>query len=170
MTIATATPTIDQVHFRSVMGHLPTAVVALSGFTAEGQRCGLVVGTFASLSLEPALVTFSVGLGSTSWPKLRPSNRLTASVLADGQEAVCGVLSSKRPDKFDEVEWFESADGLPRLAGAHAWIDCEVETELDGGDHVIVIARVLDMDAADGRDPLIFHKGRLGGLRSLQDV
>lgn len=58
-----------------------------------------------------------------------------------------------------------SEAGSPRIAGAHAWIDCEVTHELDGGDHVIVIARVLQMDAAGDSEPLVFHKGRLGGYR-----
>ena len=61
--------TIDQAHYRNVMGNLPTGVVALSGITADAEfPCGLVVGTFQSLSLDPPLVSFSVAHTSTSWP------------------------------------------------------------------------------------------------------
>ncbi|MGQ4614469.1 flavin reductase [Nocardia sp. R7R-8] len=156
---------IDQSHFRSVMGHLPTGVVALSGITPTAEYpCGLVVGTFQSLSLDPPLVSFSVADTSTSWPKVRAAGRLCASVLAAGQESVCRALSSKQPNKFADIEWSLSEAGAPRIAGAHAWIDCEVTHELDGGDHVIVIARVLQLEAGWG-EPLVFHKGRLGGYR-----
>ncbi|MEU1513217.1 flavin reductase family protein [Streptomyces sp. NPDC005811] len=156
---------IDQAHFRNVMGHLPTGVVALAGL-AQGapHPHGLVVGTFQSLSLEPPLVTFSVARSSISWPKLRAAGRVCASVLAAGQEPVCRALSSKEPDKFAEVAWELSDVGTPRIAGAHAWIDCDLTQEFDGGDHVIVVARVLRMDIGLG-DPLVFHKGRLGGHR-----
>ncbi|WP_425265081.1 flavin reductase family protein [Streptomyces regalis] len=49
----------------------------------------------------------------------------------------------------------------PRITGAHAWVECGITQELAGGDHVIVVARVLRMDVGSG-DPLVFHKGRLG--------
>lgn len=156
---------IEQMQYRTVMGHLPTGVVAVSAILpGTTHPCGMVVGTFQSLSLEPALVSFSVADTSTSWPKLRSAGRLCASVLATGQEPVCKALSSKSPDKFADVEWMLSSAGSPRIAGAHAWIDCHVVGELAGGDHVIVVAEVLAMDAGDG-EPLVFHKGRLGGYR-----
>jgi 3-hydroxy-9,10-secoandrosta-1,3,5(10)-triene-9,17-dione monooxygenase reductase component len=158
-------PTIDQAHYRNVMSHLPTGVVALSGLTsASPYPCGLVVGTFQSLSLDPPLVSFSVARTSTSWPKLRDAGRVCASVLAAGQEPVCRALSSKQPDKFAGIDWFLSDQGSARITGAHAWIDCHVTLELDGGDHVIVLARVVRMDTGTG-EPLVFHKGQLGGYR-----
>jgi len=161
------TSTIDQAHYRNVMGNLPTGVVALSGITADAEfPCGLVVGTFQSLSLDPPLVSFSVAHTSTSWPKVRAAGRLCASVLSAGQESVCRALSSKQPNKFADIDWSLSEAGSPRIDGAHAFVDCEVTHELDGGDHVIVIARVLQMDAGHG-EPLVFHQGRLGGIRQL---
>lgn len=156
---------IDQMDFRNVMGHLPTGVVAVTGVEASsGQPAGMIVGTFASLSLDPKLVTFSVARTSSSWPKVRSGGRFTASVLAEGQDAICRSLSRKGDDKFSDIDWHTSPDGTPRISGAVAWIDCAPVQELDGGDHVIVIARVLRMATAPG-SPLLFHKGRLGGYR-----
>ena len=106
------TTTIDRAHYRSVMGHLPTGVVAVSAIVpGTATPCGLVVGTFQSLSLEPALVSFSVADTSASWPKLRSARRLCASVLAAGQESVCRALSSKHPDKFAFLDWSLSPAG-----------------------------------------------------------
>ncbi len=157
---------IDQSHFRSVMGHVPTGVTALSVMTADHDHpCGLIVGTFASLSLDPPLVTFSVAHTSTSWPKVRAAGRLCASVLATGQELVVAALSRKQANKFDDVAWTWSEYGSPQIVGAHAWIDCEISHEIDAGDHVVVIARVLSMDTGTATTPLVFHKGRLGGYR-----
>lgn len=157
---------IDQALFRDVMGHLPTGVVAVSGLTSSATHpYGLVVGTFQSLSLEPPLVTFSVAHTSSTWPKLRTAGRVCASVLASGQEGVCRALSSKQPNKFADIDWTTSDLGTPQITGAHAWIDCDLTQELDGGDHVIVVARVLRMASGWG-DPLVFHKGRLGGYRA----
>ena len=157
-------PMIDSRHFRDVMGHLPTAVVAITGLEAgTGQPAGLVVGTFQSLSLDPPLVTFSVARSSSSWPKLRPSSRFSASVLAAGQHDICRTLSAKQGDKFATVDWQYSDHGTPHIRHAHAWIDCEVTYEVEGGDHVIVIAGVARLTPGDGA-PLLFHRGQLHGL------
>ncbi|GAB2809916.1 flavin reductase family protein [Streptomyces daliensis] len=157
---------IDQTDFRHVMSQLPTGVVAVTGVEAStGAPAGLIVGTFQSLSLAPPLVAFSVARTSGSWPRIRAGGRFSASVLAEGQHHVCRALSRRTGDKFAGVEWHPSPDGAPRIGGAVAWIDCGPEQELDGGDHVIVVARVLRMATNPG-EPLVFHRGRLGGYRA----
>ncbi len=161
-------PTIEPRHFRDVMGHLPTGVVVVAGRRVDtGDPAGLVVGTFQALSLDPPLVSFSVATTSSSWPKIRPAEYFSASVLADGQNDVCRAMSSKRDDKFAAVDWNESTDGAPQISGSHAWIDCKTVRELEGGDHLVVIAEVRRLEAGGG-DPLLFHRGRLGGYRELQ--
>lgn len=159
--------TIEPRHFRDVMGRLPTGVVVVAGRdTATGSPAGLVVGTFQSLSLDPPLVSFSVAATSSSWPKIRPSGHFSASILADEQNDVCRALASKQPDKFAFVDWLESIDGSPQITGAHAWIDCSTVQELEGGDHIIVIAEVRSLDSGGG-EPMVFHRGRLGSYREL---
>ncbi|MFC4562401.1 flavin reductase family protein [Nocardiopsis mangrovi] len=150
------------------MGHLPTGVAVVAGREpGTGHPAGLVVGTLQSLSLDPPLVSFSVATTSRSWPKIRRAGYFSASVLADGQNDVCRALSSRRDDKFAAVDWHESADGTPQIAGAHAWIDCKTVQELAGGDHFIVIAEVRRLEAGGG-EPMVVHRGRLGGYRALR--
>ncbi|MEB3366545.1 flavin reductase family protein [Saccharopolyspora mangrovi] len=162
-----STPTIEPRYFRDVIGHLPTGVTVVAGREpATGAPAGLVVGTFQSLSLDPPLVTFSVATTSSSWPKIR-SGHFSASVLADDQHHVCKALSSKQSDKFAQLDWSESAEGSPQITGAHAWIDCAPRHELEGGDHVIVVAEVLRLEAGHGQ-PLIFHRGQLGTYQQPQ--
>ncbi|GAA2804899.1 flavin reductase family protein [Saccharopolyspora taberi] len=166
--MTTPSATIEPRHFRDVMGHLPTSVVVVAGREAgTGRPAGLVVGTFQSLSLDPPLVTFSVANTSSSWPRIRPTGHFSASVLAAGQHDVCRTLAGKHDNKFAALDWHESTHSCPQITGAHAWIDCRTAQELEGGDHVIVIAEVQRLQAGTG-DPLIFHRGRLGGYRDLQ--
>lgn len=163
--MAAAQGQIEGRHYRDVMGHLPTGVVAVSSIEpGTGSPVGLVVGTFQSLSLDPPLVSFSVARTSTSWPKMRPRGSFTASVLAEGQDHVCQALSRTQPDKFAAVDWTASDNGCPRITGALAWVDCEIRDELDGGDHLIVVSVVHRLDAHAG-EPLVFHRGRLGTYR-----
>jgi len=156
---------INPEHFRAVMRHLPTGVAAICADDPEtAGPAGLIVGTFQSLSLDPPLVTFSVARTSTSWPKVARAHYFSVSMLADGQQHVCKALSSKTGDKFQSIAWSKSKFGTPHIQDSLGWIDCVVREEIDGGDHVLIIADVLEMNSADG-EPLVFHGGRLGGFR-----
>lgn len=159
----TVTQEIGARHYRDVMGHLPTGAVVVAGRDPRtGRPAGLVVGTFQSLSLAPALVSFSVGSQSSSWPRVRASGCFSASILGAHQRSECLAVAARGEDKFAALDWHEGTQGAPRIAGAHAYVDAEVEQEIEGGDHVIVIARVIAMTPGTG-EPLVFHRGRLGG-------
>ncbi|WP_427005438.1 flavin reductase family protein [Pseudarthrobacter sp. H2] len=151
--------------YRAVMRHLPTGVAAVcSTDPVTGVQNGMIVGTFASLSMEPALVTFSVMHSSTSWPKIAGAGQFSISLLAEDQQQVCHALSAKGEDKLRTVDWSESPWGSPHLHGSLAWFDCRIEHQFTAGDHVVVIASVLDMTPGEGT-PLIFHGGRFGSFR-----
>ncbi|MET4061297.1 3-hydroxy-9,10-secoandrosta-1,3,5(10)-triene-9,17-dione monooxygenase reductase component [Arthrobacter sp. UYP6] len=151
--------------YREVMRHHPTGVAAVSSLDPDTKEpCGLVVGSLASLSLDPALITFSVGRSSASWPKIARAGKFTVSLLAQGQQDVAAALSRRTEDKFAGVSWTLSPLATPQIDGALGWIDCTVERELDGGDHLLVIAHVVGLSAAGG-EPMVFHGGSLGGFR-----
>ena len=157
---ALATRPVSSDTYRAVMRHLPTGVAAVcSTDPVTGAQNGMIVGTFASLSMEPSLVTFSVMHSSTSWPKISEAATFSVSLLAEDQQQVCRALSAKGADKLSSVGWSESVWGTPHISGSLAWFDCRIEQQFTAGDHVVVIANVLDMTPGEGA-PLIFHGGR----------
>lgn len=88
---------IDSDRYREVMRHHPTGVAAVASLDPEtGAPRGIIVGTLASLSLAPALITFSVDRSSSSWPKISRSGKFTVSLLAEGQQNVSQELSGRR--------------------------------------------------------------------------
>ncbi|MPY79938.1 MAG: flavin reductase [Actinophytocola sp.] len=159
---------ISEQHYRAVMGRLPTGVVAITGLDKAGEELGFIVGTFASLSLSPPLVTFSVGEMSSTWPKIRRQQYFTANVLASGQTDVCRALSRKGPGKFEGLRHQSGPLGPPQLLDSIAWIDCEVQAEVVVGDHFMVMGSVLSMESADG-EPLLFQAGEFGRYVELPD-
>ena len=164
---ALATRPVSSDTYRAVMRHLPTGVAAVcSTDPVTGAQNGMIVGTFASLSMEPALVTFSVMHSSTSWPKISEAATFSVSLLAEDQQQVCRALSAKGADKLSSVGWSESVWGTPHISGSLAWFDCRIEQQFTAGDHVVVIASVLDMTPGEGA-PLIFHGGRFGTFREV---
>ncbi len=156
---------LDSKTFRSVLGRFATGVVAITALDpVDGRPCGLAANSFTSVSLDPPLVAFCVAHTSTSWPRVRGAKALTVNVLAEDQQAVCAQLATRGGDKFAGLEWTGSPGGNPVLDGALAWMDCVVEAEHPAGDHMIVVARVVQLDTHTDGGPLVFYRGGYGGF------
>ena len=56
--IASVTVPFDSIHFRHVLGHVPTSVVVVTGCSSEGIPAGVTIGSLISVSLVPPLVGF----------------------------------------------------------------------------------------------------------------
>ena len=155
---------VDPQVMREVLGHFASGVTVVTAVTEDGPA-GFTCQSFSSLSLDPPLVAFAPARTSRTWPKLRAIGRFCVNVLAEGQDDVSQNFARSGADKFAGVPWSPSAHGSPVLDGVVAWIDGELWAEYDGGDHSIVVARVLDLGADPDRRPLLFHRGAYGLLR-----
>ncbi|MBO1267292.1 flavin reductase family protein [Arthrobacter cavernae] len=163
------TPTAEKVpameitpaYYRQILGLLPTGVTAITGVNDDGEKLGLVVGTFQSLSIDPPLVMFCVDKSSSTWPKVRKLQNFTANILADDQVPVCRKLSSKGPRKLEDVPNSTCALGTPHIEGATAYIDCVVTAEVAVGDHYMVVGSIVSMEQGSG-DALLFRGGKFG--------
>lgn len=155
------TTAFDGAKYRQVLGHFPTGVTVITAMTDEGPA-GMAIGSFTSLSLDPALVLFSATKTSASWDKLRGAGKFCVNILADDQEDVSRVFGSKSEDKFSEIGWKHSGNGAPLINGVLAYIDCDLYSVLDGGDHDIIIGAVTDLDVKHEGGALVFFRGGYG--------
>ena len=149
---------------REVLGHFVSGVVVVTATSPAGP-VGFTCQSFASLSLDPPLVTFAPARSSTTWPLIRATGAFCVNVLAaDHQELSVGFArpGSAGVDKFAGVPWRPGPSGAPVLDGVSAWIDCDLWNEYDGGDHTIAVGRVLDLGADPERLPLLYYRGRYG--------
>ena len=152
---------IGSARFRQMLGHFATGVTVVT--TAdEGEPSGLSVNSFTSVSLDPPLVAFCVANVSTTWPRIRAVGSFCVNILAEDQEDVSRAFARRSADKFRGIGWRPAESGAPILAGALAWLDCEVENEYGGGDHVIVVGRVRAMGIGREVGPLVFYRGGYG--------
>ncbi|MEU6841646.1 flavin reductase family protein [Streptomyces sp. NPDC046716] len=156
--------TADPAGFRRVLGQVPTSVCVVAATTPHGPA-GVTVGSFTSVSLEPPLIVFYCGRRSASARAIVETGAFCVNVLAEDQQQVCAAFAGRPDDRFATGEWDTSGAAGPRLAGAAAWIECDVEDSFPAGDHVAVLGRVRALAASDeGRGPLVFHRGRLTRL------
>ncbi|ELT44693.1 flavin reductase family protein [Arthrobacter nitrophenolicus] len=148
---------------RDIFGTFATGLTVITGSTGNGPA-GFTCQSFASLSLEPALVTFSPARTSSTWPVLREAGSFTVNILPAEHQHLAGQFARSGSDKFAGVSHTTSPLGNPVLDDALAWIDCELHAEYDGGDHTIVVAAVRHLSARQDAEPLLFFKGRYAGL------
>lgn len=153
---------IDPALFRETLGHYPTGVAVVTGVMDGGGPVGMVVGTFSSVSMDPALVAFYPMSTSRSFAQLRTADAFCVNVLASDQEAFCRRFASAGESKFDGVEWRPGLLGAPILEGAVSWIECTFEDIREAGDHYIVLGRVVDLGVQRSTLPLLFFQGGYG--------
>jgi flavin reductase (DIM6/NTAB) family NADH-FMN oxidoreductase RutF len=147
---------IEPERFRHVLVHYPTGVAIATAMGDDGVPAGMAVGSFSSVSLDPPLVGFMPDKRSSSFPRIRASGSFCINVLAEDQESACRAFASRGGDKYSESTWHPAGSGSPILDGAVAWIDCDIDSVLDAGDHYIVLGRVRDLDVTADSPPLPF--------------
>jgi flavin reductase (DIM6/NTAB) family NADH-FMN oxidoreductase RutF len=151
---------VDPTILRRVCGHWATGVALVTGNGTDGRPRGLAVNSFTSLSLEPPLILFAPAAASTSWPDIKTSGRFAVNILAGDQAALSHSFARPGGDKFAHVALRPTDDRLPAIAGAAARLVCEIDMVHAGGDHEIVIGRVIGAEHADDPTPLLFYRGR----------
>jgi 3-hydroxy-9,10-secoandrosta-1,3,5(10)-triene-9,17-dione monooxygenase reductase component len=157
-------PAISSESYRRVLGHFVTGVTVVTAGHADGP-VGFTCQSFNALSLDPPLVLLCASKTSTSWPKVAATGRFGVNLLAHDQIALCRRFAVSGGDKFADVSWTAGRfSGAPIPSGTLGWLECEIVNTYEGGDHWIVVARVLDLAAATDRLPLTFFRGTLAGF------
>jgi len=131
--------------------------VVLIAAQVDGGPVGMLANSFTSVSLDPPLVSVNIARTSGTWPLLQRAGRWGISILGAQQGTDFRRLSRKATERFQGVDWFASGDGGVLLAGASATFTVGMEAEVDAGDHVVVILRVLGLHRTPDRAPLAFH-------------
>ncbi|MCW2765237.1 MAG: ntaB [Nocardioides sp.] len=165
MTVAplTTNQDLDAKRLREAFGVFPSGVVAVAA-EVDGQLVGLAASSFTSVSLEPALVSFSVANTSKTWPTLRRAAHLGLTILADHHGDVCRGLAGPVGQRFDDVSVTATEDGAVTLDEGLARFDCSIYREVEAGDHTIVILRLHAVEHSDTSLPLVFHRSAFGRL------
>ncbi|MFC4396464.1 flavin reductase family protein [Arthrobacter sedimenti] len=159
----TVTSDLAPRRLRDIFGTFASGLTIITGSTPDGPA-GFTCQSFASLSLDPALVTFSPARTSTTWPVLRRAGSFAVNILPAEHQHLAGQFARPGAERFAGVSHTSSPLGNPLLDNALAWIDCDLHAEYDGGDHSIVVAAVRHLHARHDAEPLLFFRGRYGGL------
>ena len=144
---------------RRALAQFATGVTVVTARAADGTPAGMTANSFASVSLDPPLVLWSLARSASSFEAFRAAPGFRVHVLAADQMDVAQRFATRGADKFTTGSWTYPADTPPRLAGCVAWFECATRSRHDEGDHVILVGCISSMGAPGGT-PLIFHDSR----------
>jgi len=143
---------------RRVCGRFATGVAIIGACTPQGRPIGLTVNSFASLSLEPPLIVWSLARHSPNVGLFTPGSAFGVSILRAGHDELARRFATPQPDKFADVPHRRCPSGVPYLDEALATFSCRVERADPLGDHLLIVGAVHGLTASDG-EPLVFYGG-----------
>jgi flavin reductase (DIM6/NTAB) family NADH-FMN oxidoreductase RutF len=157
-TIETSVPAPE---FRRALAQFATGITVITALDGQGAPYGVTATSFASLSLDPPLIQWSLKTAAWSFPIFSHARHFAVNILAEDQETVSRTFSSPDVDRFAVTPHEIGLHGLPLISGCAAWLECETESQLRGGDHTIFVGRVRRTCVAD-RPPLLHWRGAYG--------
>lgn len=150
--------------FRSVFRRYATGVVVITT-AAGGRPAGLTATSLASVSLDPPLLSFAVSATASAWPAFAAAGTIVVNFLDADQHHIATRFATSGIDRFAApTAWSLLASGEPVLDDAPSHVRAHVTHRLPVGDHVIVVARVVDaaVTATPAAAPLVYHAGTYG--------
>jgi flavin reductase (DIM6/NTAB) family NADH-FMN oxidoreductase RutF len=152
---------IDPRDFRSALGTYATGVTIITAAAPDGKPYGLTCNSFASVSLNPPLVLWSLVVYSSSLTIFQNASHFTVNVLGVSQQALASKFAKSSDDKFTGVDWTPGLGNAPVLAESVANFQCRSVNRYYGGDHVIFLGAV-EAYTYNTKEPLLFARGAFG--------
>lgn len=148
----------DSRAFRRALGNFATGVTVITATAPDGTRVGVTANSFNSVSLEPPLILWSIDKRSSSLAVFEQASHFAVNILAADQIDLSNQFARPRDDKFEGVAVEPGIGGAPLLPDCAARFECEMHQRVEGGDHWILIGKVVRFDDF-GRSPLLYHQG-----------
>jgi flavin reductase (DIM6/NTAB) family NADH-FMN oxidoreductase RutF len=147
--------------FRRALGQFATGVTVVTGSNVDGEKIGMTVSSFNSVSLSPPLILFSIDKKARSLPALLNLEGYAVNILSRDQAELSSRFARAAGDKWTDVTHTTGHAGAPLLPGALAHFECSAHACHDGGDHVIFIGCVLSFAWNEHTEPLLYFRGAL---------
>ncbi len=149
---------------RDAMGCFATGITIVTTMNAEGRPIGLTANSFTSVSLDPPLLLVCIGNHANSALTLRASERFAVNVLKTDQQPTSNRFAGKGEDRFALTDWDVGEFGTPVVSHCLGSFECATHAVHEGGDHFIMVGRVLKAIFEPHSEPLLYFRGKYRNL------
>ena len=156
---------IDQRAFRDALGCFPTGVTVITACPGDVEPFGVTANSFSSVSLDPPLILWSLQRNSDTFDDFEQTRFFGVNVLAASQQELSNQYAKKNNHSLDANHYRMGEHQVPLLHDAIVSFECEVDAVHDGGDHVIIVGKVLAMTEPNGAESLVFCSGQYRQLQ-----
>ena len=150
---------IDGRELRNALGRFATGVCVITAVDNNGNALGMTANSFSSVSLDPPLVLWNLQNGSDVYDAFASPGCYAINVLSAEQLELSNQYARKGDHLLSPEHYRIGRNGAPILRNALVSFECELYASHEGGDHLIIVGRVLDVSARPGGDPLLFFSG-----------
>ena len=154
---------IDPIKFRRALGNFATGVTIMTAQNESGEKVGVTANSFNSVSLDPALILWSIDKNSSSFQVFEQATHFAVNILSGSQIELSNKFSSRNIDNYEGTSFHEGIGLAPVLDHCSAVFECERHQIIEGGDHWIIIGKVVNFHD-EGRSPLVYHQGAYSGV------
>ena len=157
------TPFTSQ-ELRNGVASFATGVTIITCLDPDGHAHGITISSFNTVSLEPPLILWSLNKHSRLMPFFEIGHRQLIHVLERSQEDLAMHFAKVKEKQFDNISHQTIGSGLEQINDCVAYYECETVSVHTGGDHNIIVAKVLNLKNYPERKPLIFARSKFLGL------
>ena len=137
-----------------------TTGVAIVSADHEGQRHGMTVNSFASISLDPPLIAVSLQTASHTHALVSRAGAFGLTILAAGQQELSERFAGRTGDagtRWHGLQTEALITGAPFITGGLAFLDCRLSQAIRAGTNTLFIGEVVAVQAKDHEAPLVYH-------------
>jgi flavin reductase (DIM6/NTAB) family NADH-FMN oxidoreductase RutF len=141
-----------------------TGVTVITCLDEQQQHHGITISSFNTVSLEPPLILWSLKKHSRFMPWMELGKKHLIHVLERTQEDLAMHFATVKHDEFIGVDHQITDSGLCQISDCVAYYECETISVHTGGDHNIIVAKVISLTNHPEKEPLIFARSKFVGL------
>lgn len=149
---------VDPRALRDAFGCFMTGVTVVTSIDAAGKPLGFTANSFASVSLDPPLLSVAIANSSANLTRFTQASGFAVNILAEDQKDISANFAGASRDRFADVFWRRGPVGSPLIAGSAAWFDCSLHAAIPAGDHTLLIGEIGEF-AATPAPGLGYYRG-----------
>ena len=164
--------TLDPEQLRHAMRAWTTGVTIVTA-THAGQRYGMTVNSFTSISLDPPLISVALKKLTHTHELVEKSGEFSATILAADQKRLSDIFAGKHPEIKDRFEGVATESLLlhaPIITGGIAFFNCRVVNSIPVGENTLFVAEVVAARGEGTGEPLVYHNRVYWKLTSTQNL